>query len=121
MSWKNASMASLAQPGHGLVRPWERGRSFTLDSHAPTAQAARVVERHWIVRWDTGDEPFRQEILPPPSINVVLEPSGARIWGLPTQRNTRLLAGQGWAVGSKLRPGVFTALTGVDAVSITDG
>lgn len=69
----------------------------------------------------TPTNPSGQEVLPHPSINVVVEPSGARIWGVPTRRNARLLGGQGWAVGSKLRPGVFTALTGVDAVSITDG
>jgi AraC-like DNA-binding protein len=33
----------------------------------------------------------------------------------------RLLCGEGWAIGTKLRPGAFTAITGIEACSITDG
>lgn len=32
-----------------------------------------------------------------------------------------MLQGQGWAVGTKFKPGAFTALTGIEAASITDG
>jgi hypothetical protein len=48
---------------HGLVRPWEHGRSFHLEGIAPSPQLERVVDRHWIVRWDLrGREPFQQEV-----------------------------------------------------------
>jgi AraC-like DNA-binding protein len=106
---------------HGLVRPWERDRSFSLESRAPSPHLERLVDRHWIVRWDRrGREPFRQEILPHPSINLVVEPHGARVWGVPTRRDVRLLRGRAWALGTKFRPGAFTAITGVDAADITD-
>jgi AraC-like DNA-binding protein len=107
---------------HGLVRPWERGRSFLLESTPPTPALARVIDRHWVVRWDRrGRDPFRQEILPHPSVNLVVEPGGARIWGVPTHRDVRLLRGVGWAAGVKFRPGAFTAVTGVDAAALTNG
>ncbi|MEA2437211.1 MAG: hypothetical protein QOF65_1767, partial [Thermoleophilaceae bacterium] len=64
---------------HGLVRPWERGRSFELDSAAPSRTFGELVDRYWMVRWNrSGQAPFRQEILPHPSVNLVFEPDGAR-------------------------------------------
>ena len=108
--------------GHGLLRPWERGRAFTLESHPPTPGLERLIDRHWTVCWDLrGRAPFRQEILPHPSINLVRDPRGARVFGVPTRRDVRLLHDLGWAAGTKFRPGAFTAVTGIDAAAITDG
>jgi AraC-like DNA-binding protein len=106
---------------HGLVRPWERDRSFILESRSPSPSLERLVDRHWIVRWDLrGRPPFQQEILPHPSVNLVIEPQGARVWGVPTRRDVRLLHGRGWAVGTKFKPGAYTAITGISAATITD-
>jgi AraC-like DNA-binding protein len=75
-----------------------------------------------MVRWDLrGRAPFRQEILPHPSINLVADMHSARVWGVPTRRDVRLLDDQGWAIGTKFRPGAFTAITGIEAFSITNG
>src|SRR3954451_24248932 len=107
---------------HGLVRPWEHGHSFHLESLPPSPQLERVVDRHWIVRWDLrGREPFQQEVLPHPSVNLVIEPHGSWVWGVPTTRDVRLLHDEGWAAGTKFKPGAFTALTGIEASTITDG
>jgi AraC-like DNA-binding protein len=54
-------------------------------------------------------------------VNLVVEPHGSWVWGVPTRRDVRLLQGEGWAVGTKFRPGAFTALTGIEASEITDG
>ena len=106
---------------NGLVRPWERDRSFRLDTFAPSRQLKHVVDRHWIVRWDLrGRPPFQQEVLPHPSVNLVVEPHGAWVWGVPTKRAIRMLHDQGWAVGTKFKPGAFTAITGIEAGSLTD-
>jgi AraC-like DNA-binding protein len=110
-----------APDNHGLVRPWERGRSFHLATLRPSPRAQRIIDRHWMVRWDRrGREPFEQEILPHPSVNLVVEPDGAWVWGVPTTRDVRRLAGKGWAVGTKFTPGAFTALSGISAADITD-
>jgi AraC-like DNA-binding protein len=107
---------------HGLVRPWERGRAFELERVAPSPALMGLVERHWIARWDLrGRKPFRQETLPHPSINLVVEPDQTWIWGVPVARDTRLLQGAGWAVGTKLQPGAFTAITGIEAATLTNG
>jgi AraC-like DNA-binding protein len=115
------STSSLTD-GHGLLRPWERDRSFTLESRPPSPGLERLVDRHWMVRWDLrARAPFQQETLPHPSINLVADEHGARVWGVPTRRDVRLLRGEGWAIGTKLQPGAFTAITGIEACSITDG
>ena len=107
---------------YGLVRPWERGRSFELHRRAPSPQLDHIVEQHWIARWDLrGREPFRQETLPHAWINLVIEPDAAWIWGVPTKRDIRMLKAQGWAIGTKFRPGAFTACTGIEASRLTDG
>lgn len=106
----------------GLVRPWEDGRSFVLEGRPPSPPLGRLIDQHWIVRWDLSGGPgFRQEVLPHPSLNLVIEPDGARVWGVPTRRDVRTLAGHGWAAGIKFRPGAFTAITGTPAASVTDG
>src|SRR3954449_1104738 len=75
---------------------------FILESLPPSPQLERVVDRHWIVGWDLRDrEPFQQEVLPHPSVNLVIEPHGSWVWGVPTRRDVRLLQGEGWAVGTK--------------------
>jgi hypothetical protein len=51
----------------------------------------------------------------------VIESHGSWVWGVPTTRDVRLLRGEGWAVGTKFKPGAFTALTDIEASSITDG
>lgn len=112
---------SVQSDNHGLLRPWERGRSFQLERVEPSAGLRRIVERHWVVRWDLrGSEPFRQEVLPHPSINLVVEPDQSWVWGVPTKRASRMLDGTGWAVGAKFQPGAFTACTGIDAVRLTN-
>ena len=79
------------------------------------------MERHWSVRWDRrGQDTFVQETLPHPSINLVVEPAGAWVYGVPTARDVRSLTGVGWAIGTKFEPGAFTGLTGIAASSLTN-
>jgi AraC-like DNA-binding protein len=87
----------------------------------PSAPLARLIDQHWRVRWDLPVErSYLQEILPHPSINIVVEPEGTWVWGVPTHRASRRLAGSGWAFGAKLKPGAFTACTGIAAWQLTD-
>ena len=106
---------------HGIIRPWERGRAFQLARVEPSPSLASIVERYWVVRWDLDlEQTFRQEILPHPSIDLVVEPHQTWIWGVPTRRQALALSGSGWAVGLKFQPGAFTGCTGIDASRLTD-
>jgi hypothetical protein len=52
--------ATAPTDNHGLVRPWERNRSFVLESRSPSPSLAHLVDRHWRVRWNLPDCcPFR--------------------------------------------------------------
>jgi AraC-like DNA-binding protein len=76
---------------------------------APQEDLADLVERHWIVRWDQSGRPaLRHEVLPDPSINLVVEPLGRFLYGVGSGRSLHELTGRGMVVGTKFRPGGFS-------------
>lgn len=91
---------------NGILNPWAEGVRFVLARHAPAPDLAYFVERHWSVRWDLA-EPYPQETLPQPCVNLVFEEAGARFYGLGTKRFSVTLSGKGWVFGTKFRPGAF--------------
>ena len=104
---------------HGLVRPWERDRSFIVESRPPSPSLERLVDRHWIVHWDLrGRPPFRQEILPHPSVNLVVELQGASVWR--SRPAATPAPHPGMAVGTKFKHWAIPAITGRSAARITD-
>jgi AraC-like DNA-binding protein len=92
---------------------------FSLTRLRPADDLAVFVERHWIVRWDLP-APYRQETLPHPCVNMVIEPHRARVYGIETTRSAQVLKGSGWAVGTKFRPGAFRPFIGFDVAELTD-
>jgi AraC-like DNA-binding protein len=64
------------------------------------------VEHHWVVRWDSP-EPELAEVVPQPSIHIVLQAGASEVVGLSRGRITRLLVGRGRMVGTRFRPGAF--------------
>ncbi|GAA1797375.1 helix-turn-helix domain-containing protein [Leucobacter iarius] len=79
---------------------------------APPA-AAYAMRWIWIPEWDlTPGEESRQEVLPFPAGNLVIESEGSILVGPPTRRSERVLRGRGWAVGALLRPAAQPTLLG---------
>ncbi|SJN12314.1 Transcriptional regulator, AraC family [Leucobacter sp. 7(1)] len=77
----------------------------------PTPDLADRVRWFWIPEWSLPDGvASRQEILPFPACNLVVEPAGVTVVGPPTRRSERVLTGTGWAVGALLRPAAVPAL-----------
>jgi AraC-like DNA-binding protein len=103
----------------GILRPQEARAHFSLRRHAPAADLARWIERHWVVAWDL-QAPFVQELLPHPSVNVVFAPEGAGVHGVATGRWSRHLEGAGMAVGTKFRPGAFAGFFDRPMAELTD-
>ena len=59
----------------------------------------------WIPEWDlAAGRTSRQEVLPFPALNLVIEQDGVRLYGPATRRSVRDLQGTGWAFGLLLRP-----------------
>lgn len=69
------------------------------------------VHWFWIPEWDIAPgRTSRQEILPFPSLNLVIEADHVILAGPATRRVFRELRGRGWAVGMLLRPAAVPGL-----------
>lgn len=85
--------APPAAPGYGRYWPGEALAPF--------------VEHFWTVAWDVA-EPEVAEVLPHPSVHLVLEAEGnSRVAGVPKGKFTTRLEGKGRVLGTKFRPGGF--------------
>src|ERR1700761_4875854 len=103
-SWKNATAMST----RGILRPGAVGEMFTLERRAPPRDLAALVDSHWLVAWGRrGLPPYESAVPPHPSAHLVIEPDGAQVYGVHRHRYARRLAGTGWALGTKFRPGAF--------------
>ncbi|MCB1058192.1 MAG: AraC family transcriptional regulator [Acidobacteria bacterium] len=77
----------------------------------PSPTLAPFVEHFWTVSWDLG-EPEIREVLPHPSIHMVIERGGSAIVGLAQGRFTTRLEGRGRVLGTKFLPGGFRPFLG---------
>jgi AraC-like DNA-binding protein len=84
----------------------------------PAEDLAPFVEHFWTVAWDVA-EPEVREVLPHPSVHLVLERGQSRLAGVPTRKFTRVLEGKGRVLGTKLRPGGFRPFLGRPVSGLT--
>src|SRR5215218_1058362 len=103
----------------GILRPHDGRRHFRLTREPPSPDLAPWVERHWMVEWDLG-EPYTQELLNHPTINVAVEPQFAGVYGIRTERDRKTIAGVGRVVGIKSRPGACQPFYGRSVHQLTD-
>ena len=110
-----------AESRRGILNPRAGDARFTLSRQEPAADLAGLVERHWIVRWDLrGKEPYAQETLPYPCVNLVIGTHRPGVHGVGTRRFVAMLEGEGWVVGTKFRPGGFRPFFGRPMTEFTD-
>ncbi len=102
-----------------MVAPAVGLRRFTLTRHAPSASVGRLVDRYWVVEWDL-DEPFTQQVLAHPAVNLSSDGHTSRVVGVQTKVGSRVLEGSGRVLGILFRPGGFRPLLGRSLTSITD-
>src|SRR5688572_1119808 len=103
----------------GILEPEAARAHFRLTRVAPSADLAHLIDRHWMVEWDL-DEPFTQEIVTHPSVNIAFAPPTPTIHGVFTGRFQRELTGSGRVIASKFRPGGFHPFHPVPAYTLTD-
>jgi AraC-like DNA-binding protein len=106
----------------GILRPAAVGEMFTLERRAPPPDLATLIDSHWLVAWDRRGLPvYESAVMTHPSVHLVVEPDGARVYGVTRHRYVRRLEGVGWGVGTKFRPGGFAPFAGGLALSeLTD-
>jgi AraC-like DNA-binding protein len=103
----------------GILNPDAAERHFRLTRYPPSEDLAHLIDRHWVVAWDLR-EPYTQEIVTHPSVNLALYPDAARVHGVFTGRFRQELVGRGKVVATKFRPGGFHPLHPVPAHTLTD-
>ncbi|MCC9178353.1 helix-turn-helix transcriptional regulator [Arthrobacter sp. zg-Y750] len=78
----------------------------------PAEELADRVRWVWIPEWNLAPgRVSRQEVLPFPALNLVVDKDGVTLSGPATRRSFRDLSGRGWAVGLLLRPAAVPVFT----------
>lgn len=93
---------------HGVLNPQSGGTHFDLLRREPSPDLAPFVERHWRVRWDLrGQQPFVQQVLPHPCVNLAFERGQSYVYGVGTRRSGHTIEGADQVFGVKFKPGGF--------------
>lgn len=87
---------------HARAQPFPPG----YGRYWPCDELAPFVEHFWTVAWDEPT-PVTREVLPHPSVHLVIEAGASAVAGVPAGRFSRRLEGQGRVLGTKFRPGGF--------------
>lgn len=83
----------------------------TFHREPAPAELDGLVRWFWVPRWNLAPgRTSRQQVLPFPASNLVVEPDGVSLAGPTTRVSHRDLRGRGWAVGALLRPAATTSL-----------
>lgn len=97
-----------SEPPRGVLNQKSGADNFGLSRFYPSKNLSFFIEHYWIVKWDLRDqEPFEQDVLSHPSVQLVFEKKNTWIWGVVTGKFTRRLEGKGKVAGIKFRPGAF--------------
>ena len=101
-------MKSTIWESRGILNLKAGKAKFQLSRHLPAQDLCFFVERYWIVSWDLrGQEPYVQETLPYPCVNLVFEKDRTAVHGVETGKFARLLEDRGQVFGIKFKPGGF--------------
>ncbi|WP_285775460.1 helix-turn-helix domain-containing protein [Microtetraspora sp. NBRC 13810] len=86
---------------------------------APSPDLAPYVEHYWMVSWNY-EEPYRQLIVPYPNVHLTFHDGAARVQGVCSGHQVRVLEGAGGVLGVRFRPGCFRPFLGAPVSSLTD-
>src|SRR5260221_13412865 len=113
--------STIGQP-RGILNLKAGEKKFQLSRYLPAQDLSFFVERYWIVSWDLrGQEPYVQETLPYPCVNLVFEEDNTRVWGVERRKFSRLLEDKGRVFGIKFKPGAFYPFVTSAVSTFTDG
>jgi AraC-like DNA-binding protein len=112
--------SNIGQP-RGVLNLKAGEKKFQLSRYLPAQDLSFLVERYWIVSWDLrGQEPYVQETLPYPCVNLVFEKDRTRVFGVGTGKFSRLLENTGRVFGVKFKPGGFYPFVKAPVSRFTD-
>src|SRR5712691_6936913 len=113
--------STIGQP-RGILNLKAGEKKFQLSRYLPAQDLSFFVERYWIVSWDLrGQEPYVQETLPYPCVNMVIEKDRSGVFGVEKGKFSRLLENQGRVFGIKFKPGGFYPFVKSPVSQLTNG
>lgn len=100
-------MMNQLDDSRGILHPARLPRFHRFQVSAELRELVRWI---WVARWQLpAGEVSKQEVLPFPASNLVVETNGVTLTGPTTEISTRILRGTGWAVGALLRPAAMSS------------
>ena len=100
-----------------------RGAWTTFQRHwygVPAADLAPYVSGYWAAEWDLrGQEPYRQKIVPYPTVQLTFRDGDALVRGPERGHVVRVLEGRSRVFGVTFRPGCFRPFLGTSVSTIT--
>jgi AraC-like DNA-binding protein len=102
----------------GILDPGTAERVH-LDRWLPSPATAQIVERFWTLRFEVPS-PQVQPLLPHPCVNIAFGTADPGVHGPPRRRDDHRIAGRGWVLGAKLRPGALVAMGLGDGPALVD-
>ena len=105
----------------GILHPSDAMQHFDHQRHSPDERLSPFVLNLWTVVWDLRDrDPFTAQVLPYPSVNLSVTNTEADVTGVTRRRYNRHLAGRGYVVGARFRPGCFRPFLNGPVAGLTD-
>lgn len=106
----------------GVLRADAVAKTCSVERFAPCAQLEDSVEHFWSVRWDLSHEQsMKGETLPHPTVHAVVEEDQSAVYGVSTERFTRVLRGKGQVFGVRFHPGCFRPFSRIPVHELSDG
>jgi AraC-like DNA-binding protein len=116
-----SAMVEAIVGNRGILNPKVGEQKFQISRHLPSQDLAFFVQRYWFVWWDlTGQEPYVQEVIQYPCVNLVFEKDKSGIFGVARRRSSHLLEGKGKAFAVKFNPGAFYPFVKTPISRLTD-
>lgn len=107
--------------GKGVLRRTKGLEKFGGGRFHPPDSLAAFVEHFWTTHWDLRGEPaYEQDVLPHPTVNLVLEPGCSEVVGVMTGKFTRRLEGLGRVFSATFWPGGYSAFHPGPLTELTD-
>jgi len=107
--------------GKGVLRRTKGLEKFGGGRFHPPDSLAPFVEHFWTTHWDLRGEPvYEQDVLPHPTVNLVLEPGCSELVGVMTGKFTRRLEGLGRVFSATFWPGGYSAFHPEPLSELTD-
>lgn len=89
------------------------------DYPRPSPDLAAFVDRYWVVSWNYR-EPYRQLIVPYPTVHLTFQNGGATVHGVSSGHQIKVLQGHNGVFGVEFRPGCFRPFLNESVSTITD-